>query len=54
MYWVLFFIFLISLMRYLTKSRYKLGLECPSKLFYTNKPKNAFFKSNQTTFNVCN
>ncbi len=26
-------------MRYLTKSRYKLGLECPSKLFYINKPK---------------
>ncbi len=24
-------------MRYLTKSRYKLGLECPTKLFYTNK-----------------
>lgn len=23
--------------RYLTKSRYKLGLECPIKLFYTNK-----------------
>ncbi len=39
MYWNLFFIFLILLMRYLTKSRYKLGLECPSKLFYTNKPK---------------
>jgi hypothetical protein len=24
-------------MRYLTKSRYKLGLECPTKLHYTNK-----------------
>lgn len=24
-------------MRYLTKSRYKLGLECPTKLYYTNK-----------------
>ena len=24
-------------MRYLTKSRYKLGLECPTKLFYSNK-----------------
>ena len=24
-------------MRYLTKSRFKLGLECPSKLYYTNK-----------------
>jgi hypothetical protein len=26
-------------MRYLTKSRFKLGLECPNKLFYTNKNK---------------
>jgi hypothetical protein len=26
-------------MRYLTKSRYKLGLECPTKLYYTNKNK---------------
>ena len=26
-------------MRYLTKSSFKLGLECPTKLFYTNKPK---------------
>lgn len=25
-------------MRYLTKSRFKLGLECPTKLFYTKKP----------------
>lgn len=24
--------------RYLTKSRFKLGLECPTKLFYTKKP----------------
>jgi len=24
--------------RYLTKTRYKLGLECPTKLFYTGKP----------------
>lgn len=24
-------------MRYLTKSRFKLGLECPNKLYYTNK-----------------
>jgi hypothetical protein len=24
--------------RYLTKSRYKLALECPTKLFYTGKP----------------
>jgi hypothetical protein len=26
-------------MRYLTKSRFKLGLECPNKLYYTNKDK---------------
>lgn len=26
--------------RYLTKSRYKLGLNCPTKLFYTGKPEN--------------
>jgi hypothetical protein len=25
-------------MRYLTKSRFKLALECPTKLFYTKKP----------------
>jgi hypothetical protein len=25
-------------MRVLTKSRFKLGLECPNKLFYTGKP----------------
>jgi len=25
-------------MRYLTKSRFKLGLKCPTKLFYTKKP----------------
>jgi hypothetical protein len=24
--------------RYLTKSRFKLGLDCPAKLFYTGKP----------------
>src|SRR4051812_25309841 len=24
--------------RYLTKSRYKLAMECPTKLFYTGKP----------------
>ena len=23
--------------RYLTKSRFKLGMECPTKLFYTKK-----------------
>ena len=27
----------MSMPRYLTKSRYKLGLECPTKLFYTGK-----------------
>lgn len=26
-------------MRYLTKSRFKMALECPTKLFYTKKPK---------------
>jgi hypothetical protein len=25
-------------MRYLTKSRFKLAVECPTKLFYTGKP----------------
>ena len=25
--------------RYLTKSRFKIATECPTKLFYTNKPK---------------
>jgi hypothetical protein len=25
-------------MRYLTKSRFKIALECPTKLFYTKKP----------------
>ncbi|MDE0519041.1 MAG: hypothetical protein OXH36_05765 [Bdellovibrionales bacterium] len=24
--------------RYLTKSRFKLGVECPTKLYYTRKP----------------
>lgn len=28
----------MSIPRYLTKSRFKLGLECPTKLFYTGKP----------------
>ena len=28
----------MSIPRYLTKSRFKLGLECPTKLYYTNKP----------------
>jgi hypothetical protein len=30
-------LFLEPMARYLTKSRFKLGLECPVKLFYTNK-----------------
>ena len=29
----------MSTPRYLTKSRFKLGMDCPTKLFYTNKPK---------------
>ncbi|WP_019037730.1 DUF2779 domain-containing protein [Psychroflexus tropicus] len=32
--------------RYLTKSRYKLGLECPNKLYYTNKKDYANAKMN--------
>lgn len=28
----------MTIMKVLTKSRYKLGLECPNKLFYTRKP----------------
>lgn len=27
----------MSLTRYLTKSRFKIALECPTKLFYTGK-----------------
>lgn len=33
-------------MRYLTKSRFKLGLECPNKLFYTKKDDYANQKNN--------
>jgi hypothetical protein len=33
-------------MRYLTKSRYKLGLECPNKLYYTKKDMYANQKNN--------
>jgi hypothetical protein len=35
--------------RYLTKSRYKLGLECPNKLYFTKK-ENEFYsaKTNDT------
>ena len=37
-------------MRYLTKSRFKLALECPTKLFYTNKPKEYANTSNEDSF----
>ena len=33
-------------MTYLTKSRFKLGLECPNKLFYAKKDDYANQKSN--------
>lgn len=32
--------------RYLTKSRFKLALECPTKLYYS-KPSNGYFDKNQ-------
>ncbi len=35
-------------MRVLTKSRFKLGLECPNKLFYTNKKEYADSKKSDT------
>ena len=28
----------MNMPRYLTKSRFKLGIECPTKLYYTSKP----------------
>src|SRR5947208_1778406 len=31
----------MSQTRYLTKSRFKLGMECPTKLYYTGKPEYA-------------
>ena len=34
--------------KYLTKSRFKLGLECPNKLFFTNKEKYADKKNDDT------
>ena len=37
-------------MRYLTKSRFKLGLECPTKLFYTRKNKLYSDQSQSDTF----
>lgn len=36
--------------RYLTKSRYKLALECPTKLFYTNKKKTYADQKVEDTF----
>lgn len=35
-------------MRVLTKSRYKLGLECPNKLFFTKKVEFANHKSDDS------
>ena len=32
--------------RYLTKSRFKLALECPTKIYYS-KPSNGYFDKNQ-------
>ena len=37
-------------MRYLTKSRFKLALECPTKLFYTKKEKEYANISNEDSF----
>ena len=37
-------------MRYLTKSRFKLALECPTKLFYTKKEKKYANISNEDSF----
>lgn len=36
--------------RYLTKSRFKLGLECPNKLFYTRKEKEYANQKSEDTF----
>ena len=36
--------------RYLTKSRFKLGLECPNKLFYTRKEKEYANQKIEDTF----
>ena len=36
--------------RYLTKSRYKLGLECPTKLYYTKKKKEYKDKKTDDSF----
>jgi hypothetical protein len=36
--------------RYLTKSRYKTGLECPNKLFFTKKEKEYFSAKSDDTF----
>jgi chorismate mutase len=37
-------------MRYLTKSRFKMGLDCPTKLFYTKKPEVYADKSSDDPF----
>ncbi len=39
-------------MRYLTKSRFKLGLECPNKLFYTKKDEYANQKDENPFLNA--
>ena len=36
--------------RYLTKSRYKLGLECPNKLFFTKKENEFLNLKNEDSF----
>lgn len=36
--------------RYLTKTRFKLGLECPTKLFYTGKPESFLNTKNNDDF----
>ena len=37
-------------MKYLTKSRFKQGIECPTKLFYTNKKDKYANASNSDSF----
>ena len=37
-------------MRYLTKSRFRLGIDCPSKLYYTKKEKLYANTKNLDTF----
>ena len=40
----------MSAPRYLTKSRFKLATQCPTKLYYTDKPKVYANSSNEDTF----